>query len=320
MKKLAKRIAPFTALAIVLLSVAPLADASTLTVNLNPSTGLAQVSSSSVTKIVFTYPAGSALSNYLENVSSSVKLNSSFTGGSSGAMELQGSFEHEDSHVSVRNMTVSLGYTATGNATTLVIDKVTNVTSWVSGVFSVVNGSVVANMGWRSFVVRGAMDLDMEDHSVDINMVGSTMQTSLASRGTALSFLLNSFGGRSIWDQSTLNFTQLDTPLSTWTKNYDASTNTTTFTKTISGTSTFTSSLDVNGQSYTLSASSDPTGVLSVQGYASPQGNSLVIGPAPASIAGYAELGVAVLLLAAAAGYFIYRARKPTKLTPSLAV
>lgn len=313
MKKNMKRIVPLTALALVLLSFAPLADASTLTVNLNPTTRIAQVDSVSTTKIVFTYPSGSSVSKYLENVSSSVKLNSSFTGGSSGAMELQGSFDDEDSHVAVRNMTVALDYTAKGNATTLIIDKVTNVTSWVSGVFQVVNGSVVANLRWRSFVVMGAMNLNMEDHTMDINTVGSAVQSSLASQAIAASFLFQSFGDRSVWNRPTLNFSQLNTPLSTWTKNYDSATNTTTFTKTISGTSKFASSLDFNGQNYSLSVISDPTGVVAVQGYANPQGDTLVMAPAPASSAGFVELGVVIVLLAAVAGYFAYRSRARSK-------
>jgi hypothetical protein len=313
MKKFAKSIIPLTALTVVLLSSAPLVDASTLTVNLNPSTGVAKVYSVSTTKIVFTYPAGSPVSTYLKNVSSSVKLNSTFAGSSSGAMELQGSFDQEDNHVSVQSMTVALDYTAKGNATTLVINKVTNITAWVSGVFQVVNGSVVANLRWRSFVVRGAMDVDMGDHTMDINMVGSTVQTSLASRAMAAGFLLDYFGGRYVWNQPTLNFSQLDTPLSTWTKDYDPATNTTTFTKTVSGASTFTSSVDYNGQDYSLSAVSDPTGVVTVQGYANPQGDSLVMAPAPSSTAGLVELGVAAILLAAAFGYIGYRSRAKRK-------
>lgn len=315
MKKYAKSVVPLTALAIVLLSIAPMVDASTLTVDLNPTTGLAKVNSISTTKIVFTYPAGSAISNYLENVSSSVKLNSSFAGSSDGALQLQRSFDHDEdaSHITVRNMTVALDYTATGSATSLVINKVTNVSAWVTGVFQVVNGTVVANLRWRSFVVTGAMNLDMEGHDMDVNTVGSTVQSELASRLIASAFLMNSFGDRGIWNQPTLNFSALSTPLSTWTKNYDASTNTTTFSKTISGTSTLTSSLDVNGQNYSLSVVSDPAGVVAVQGYANAQGDSLVMAPAPAFSAGYVELGVVVVLLAAAVGYLAYRSRAKQK-------
>lgn len=313
MEKIAKRIFPLTALVIALLSVAPVVAASTLTVNLNPTTGLAKVDTVSTTRIVFTYPANSSMSEYLRNVSSALKLNSSFTGGSGGAMELQGSFDDEESHIAVKNMSVALDYTSTGNATTLVISKVTDVTAWVSGVFQMVNGSVVANLKWRSFVVQGTMNIDMGDHMTDINMVGSAIQASLASKETALGFMLGSFGDKSVWSQPTLNFTQLDTPLSTWTKNYDSATNTTTFSKTISGTSEFTSSIDDNGQNYSLSATSDPTGVIAVRGYAIPQGDYLVMAPAPASSAGYMELGAVVVLLAAAAGYFLYRWRAKPK-------
>ena len=316
MKKTVKRIVPLTALAVILLSFAPMVDSSTLTVNLNPTSGLARIDSVSTTKIVFTYPAGSGVSKYLESVSSSFSQNSSFAGGSSGAMELQNSFDRDESRISVKNMTVALDYTATGNATALVINKVTNVTSWVTGVFQVVNGTVVANLRWRSFVVQGAMDISMGDHTVDINMVGSTVQSSLASRSVAVSFLLDYFGGRSIWNQPTLNFSQLDAPLSTWAKNYDPATNTTTFTKTISGTSTFVSSIDFNGQNYSLSAISDPTGVVAVQGYASPQGDVLVMAPPPASTGAYVELGAVVALSAAAVGYFVYRTRTRARVSP----
>lgn len=326
MKKNAKSIVPIAALAILLLSISPMVAASTLTVNLNPTTGLAKVTSSSTTKIVFTYPQDSTVSEYLENVSSSINLNSTFAGDSDGAQTLQQSFNHgmgdhdsfhNGNHISVQNMTVSLDYTATGGPTQLVINKVTNVTAWVTGVFSVVNGTVQANLGWRSFVVVGAWNLDMDDHTMDINMLGSTLQMSLASRATAASFLLDNFGGRSIWNQPTLNFSQLDTPLSTWTKNYDAATNTTTFSKTISGTSTLTSSLDDNGQTYSLSATSDPTGVVTVQGYANAQGDSLVMAPAPAVTAGYVEIGAVVVLLAAAMGYLAFRSRAKKSSAPT---
>ena len=318
MKKLARSILPLTALAILLISAAPMVNASTLTVNLNPTTGLAKVDSVSTTQIVFTYPAGSSMSSNLKNASSSLDLNGSFAGNSNGAKVLQGSFDAEDNHISVRNMSVAITYTAVGNSTTFVVNKMTNVTAWVSGVFSVVNGSVTADLGWRSFIVRGALELPFQDHSVDINLVGSAMEASLGARATAAGFLLGAFGGGDIWNRPTLNFSALNSPLSTWTKNYDASTNTTTFSKTISGESTFSASIDYNGQKYSLSAVSDPSGEVSVQGYASASGDSLVISPAPASSA-YTLMAVAAafVVVAAAVGYLAFRsrARSPSRTT-----
>ncbi len=305
------KIIPLTALAVLLISLAPVVSASTLTVSLNPQTQVAKVNSVSTTKIVFTYPAGSVVASYLENVNSSNSLSSSFTGGT-GVQELQGSFDSEDSYVSVHNMTVAFGYSAKGNATALVISKTTNVTSWVTGVFKVVNGTVHADLGWRAFVVQGPMNLDMHEHMVDINMVGSTVQDSLGTNELALGFILNAFGGSGVWNSPTLNFTALNSPLSTWTKNYNAGTNTTTFTKTIAGESTFSASFNENGQHYTLSEVSDPTGVVAVEGYANAQGNSLVIAPAPGSSAGALAAGASlVVVAAAAAGYLYFRSRKP---------
>ena len=304
MKNSAGRIIPLAALAILLIAASPLAYASTLSVNLNPKTGLAKVDSSSSTKIVFTYPAGSTMSNYLENVSSNYSLSGNFDSSASGVMQLQGVFDHDDSHITVENASVAVDYSAKGNSTALVVDKTTNVTAWVSGAFSVVNGTVVANLGWRAFVVPGQMNFDLGNRMVDVNLVGSTMQDSLAAHALAAGFLLGAFGGGPIWDRPTLNFSALNTPLSTWTRNYDAGTNTTTFTKTITGSSTFTSSMDFNGQKYSLSSSSDPSGTVTVQGYANASGNSLVIAAAPTTTSTVLlAAGAIIVVVAALAGY-----------------
>ena len=302
MKNKAKTIAPLTALAVVLLSLAPMVSASTLTVNLNPTTGLAKIDSMNSTKLVFTYPANSSISSVLRNVSSSESLSGSFQGSTSGARELQGSFDDEGSHVVVRNMSVAYGYTAKGSATQFVIDKTTNITTWVSGVFSVVNGSVTANLGWRAFVIRGAMNLPLENHNIDINLAGSTMDDSFGGHALAAGFLHTAAWGW--WNRPTLNYSELKTPLSTWAKNYDSATNTTTFSKTISGSSNFSASFTFNNQKYTLSAVSDPTGVVTVQGYANAVGDSLVMAPTPASSGvGLIAVGATAAVLLGLIGY-----------------
>jgi hypothetical protein len=310
MKKAAKRIVPLTAIAILLISMAPLAYASTLTVTLNPHTKLAKVDSVSTTKIVFTYPATSLVAKYLKNISSSLKLSGTYAGGTPGVEELQTSFHDYDDHVSVKNMTVSLDYSAKGNATALVVNKMTHITAWVSGVFSVVNGTVKADLKWRSFLVHGAMNVNLENRPVDINLVGSTMEDSLGSQQIALGFLSNSFGHGDIWSRPTLNFSALNSPLSTWTKNYNSLTNTTTFSKTISGQSTFSATINNNGQKYSLSAVSDPSGEVAVQGYANASGDSITIGPTPAYLSPIVWGAAAVALAAAiAVGYFALRSR-----------
>ena len=317
MKTKAKTIIPLATIAILLFTVSPLASASTLTVNLNPKTGVAQVESVSTTKIIFTYPSNSTISKYLRNVSSSFTLSGSFDGTSQGAHELQSSFDDWDQRISVSNMSIAVGYTARGNQTALVVDKSTDVNATVSGVFQVVNGTVTANLGWRAFVIRGALSLPLGGHVVDVNLAGDAMEYSLGSHAYGASWLLNAFGGGSFWNRPTLNFSALSTPLSTWTKNYDAATNTTTFSKTISGQDTFTVSADFNGQKYSLSSVTDPSGVVSVQGYANASGDSLLMAPAPASATSSTLAAVAVAALAViAAGYYVLRSRARTKTAP----
>jgi len=318
MKSEAKTIVPLAAIAILLFAASPLANASTLTVNLNPKTGVAQVDSVSTTKIVFTYPSDSTVSKYLRNVSSSFSLSGEFDGSSQGAHLLQGSFDAWNGHISVTNMSVAVSYSAIGNATALIINKSTDVNATVTGVFQVVNGTVSANLGWRAFIVRGALNLPLDGRMVDVNLAGDAMEDSLGSHAEASMWLANAFGGGSFWNRPTLNFSQLSTPLDTWTKNYDAAINTTTFSKTISGQNTYSIQANLNGQQYSLSEISDPSGVLSVQGYANASGDSLVMASAPASASissGVLALVIVVALLAVAGGYVAIRARAKTKTT-----
>jgi hypothetical protein len=315
MKNQMRKIAPLTALAVILLSLAPMVSASTLTVSLNPKSGLAKVVTMSSTDLVFTYPSNSTVSSFLRNVTSSLSLKGSFDGSAQGTQVLQGSFDDEDSHVVVKNMTVAFGYTAKGSTTQLVIHKSTNISAWVSGMFSVVNGSVTANMGWRAFVIRGAMSLPLENHMVDVNLAGSTMGESFGEHAFVAGFL--QMGAWGWWNRPTLNYSQLNTPLSTWTKDYNAATNTTTYSKTITGSSSFSASLTYNNQKYTLTSTSDPTGVVTVQGYANAVGDSLVIAPAPVATSSGSVLAVTgvIAVLALAVGYIAIRARSKPRTT-----
>ena len=269
---------------------------------------------------MFTYPANSTISNYLKSVSSSLNLKGTFDGSSSGAVELQNSFDGWNHHIKISNMSVAVDYSAVGNSTALVIDKMTNVSATVSGVFSVVNGTVTANLGWRAFVITGAMNLPFNGHDYDVNLAGSAMLNSLGSHEDASGWLLNQFGHGSFWDRPTLNFSALNTPLSTWTKNYDASTNTTTFSKTISGQDTFSFKATYNGQTYSLSATSDPSGVIAVKGYANASGDSLVMQPAPAgSSTDLIAAGAAFVVVAIAVGYLAYRSRTKANVSTTAA-
>jgi hypothetical protein len=322
MKIQAGKLLPLAIISLLALSTAPTAFASTLTVTLNPATKVAEFQAVSMTNIVLTYPANSTLSSYLKDVNSSVVLSGTFEHGSDGVQAFQGGFHQEDPLVGVNNMSVSVDNTAVGNATTLVIHKATNITAWVTGVFTVVNGTVEADLRWRSFVIPGALDLDFAGHpGFDVNLVGSAFQYSLATRITALQFLVGGFGGYGIWSRPTLNYSALSSPLSTWTMNYDKATNTTTYSKTISGSASISSMIDVNGQKYTLTASSDPSAAISVKGYASASSDSLTIqsGPTASSLASsssfpWVAAAIGVVVVIGAAAYLALRSKSRPKI------
>jgi hypothetical protein len=313
MKKMPNRMAAIAVLAILVTASIPAVFASSIVVTLNPATKAAKFSSVSSTNIVLTYPANSSLSELLNGYNSSTTLAGTFGGSSEAAHELQGGMDEQSPGVAVRNMTVTHYTKAAANTTALVITKETNITGWVSGVFYVKNGTVTANLHWKSFEVQGQMDMDLEGRMVDVNLVGSALTEPLSGRSLAIDFLTSAFGAGSLWRRPTINFSALDTPLSAWTKNYDAATNTTTFSKTINGQSTFSATINDNGQKYTLSAVSDPSGEIRVQGYAQPNGDSLVIQSAPADIysptvvGGIAAVVVAAILLVA---YAVYRSKR----------
>jgi hypothetical protein len=320
MKNRVNGLIPLSVLAILLLSVAPMAFASTLTVNLNPKTNLAKVTSASNTKIVLTYPVNSSMSKYLNAYNSTLSLSGSFNHGSDGAQLLQSHLHDEDERVTVQNMSASLSYSAKGNKTAFVLNKETDITAWVSGVFNLTNGKVTADLKWRSFSIPGTFNLNLENHDVDVNEVGSAMSDTLGGHALALGMLSGMFEHNDLWHRPTIDFSVFNSNLSTWTKNYISLTNTTTFSKTIAGQSNFTASESFNGQKYTLSAFSDPSSNISVQGYAVAKGNSIVIESTPALLSPITWVAaVALIAVAAGAAYAVMRSRairKPN--TPSI--
>jgi len=297
---------------IALLSFLPAAYASTLTVQLNPSTKAAVMTSTSVTNIVFTYPAKSSISSYLNGYADNTSASGSFPGGSQGVTSFEHQF-HDDggSQVSVTNMTVSTNYSAKANSTTLMISKHTTISATVSGVFNIVNGSVTANLGWRAFRIIGALNLPLEGRVYDVNLVGSSVSLAMGDRYSESSSVLSLFGSASLWNAPTLNFSSLNSPLSSWTKNYDSVSNTTTFSKTISGSSSLSVSETFNGQTYSLKATSDPSAVIKTTGYADASANDLTIVPTPLYLSPitWAEVGFFVGLVALA-GFALARSMR----------
>jgi hypothetical protein len=317
MTKTKNRLLPIALLSLLLMSAVPAAYASTLSVTINPSTKVADLKSSSTTSIILTYPAGSSLSKQLNGYNSSLSLSGSFSGTSDPVHMLQGNFQERDNHegfhdnVSIQNMTVTYSLNGKGNATALVLKKETDISATVSGIFTVVNGTVHIGLGWRAFSIPGAMTLNLENHDIDVNLVGSAISEQLSDRPALGNLFLGMFGNYGLWHNPTLNYSALNAPLSTWTKNYDSVTNTTTFSKTITGNSNLHVSADYNGQNYSLSVISDPSATIATEGYANVSGDSLVIQPAPLLSSPIVWVAGAVLVVAAIAGvaYGLMRSR-----------
>jgi hypothetical protein len=308
------------ALAVLVLSLAPAAYASTLTVDLNPSTQVAELTSVSTTHFVLGYPANSTLSSYLKGYNSSSSVSGSFNSSSDGLRHFRGQFrDGAGENVSVTNMTVSYTYTANANSTALVVEKQTVITAWVAGAFKVSNGTVTADLGWRSFYVSGALDLNLGDHMVDVNLAGSALTQSTFGRGMGVEMLTGMFAGNSLWTRPTLNFSSLSSPLSTWTRSYDSLTNTTTFSKTISGNSTYSANNSSGGRAYSLTMTSDPSASISTKGYAQATDNSLVFSRAPVYLDPVVWAAVSVVAVLAGLGV-IYLARRPAAARSGLVV
>ena len=309
------RLMPLVALSLLLVSLSPIVSASTLKVTLNPTTRTADLVSNSSTTMVLTYPTGSFLSRQLSNYSTSSAWTGNFRGVSDGAGVLQRSLDEDGPNLRVQSMNVSYSLKATGNATALVVEKATDISAVVLGAFTVNNGTVVAHLGWKAFRIAGEMPLDLGGHIVDVNLVGSTMGEDRPIAGA----LVAMFGGYQLWNRPTLDFSALNAPLSNWTSSYDPVTNTTVYSKTISGQSNLNASADYNGQRYTLSVISDPSAQVAVQGYAVASGDSHLVEPAPASTSPIMWVAGGAVIVAAlgAAVYVLRRARRRTNSSPS---
>jgi hypothetical protein len=308
------RVLLLAAASLLLVASAPISLASTLTITLNPASRTATVDSMSTTDMVLTYPADSMLSQQLRNFSSSIARTGSFSD-SDGAMYFQRWLDSHDGSIRVLGLNVSYTLQGKGNDTALVIHKVTEIKALVTGLFHVSNGTVVADMGWKAYRIDGAFDLNLGGHYTDINTVGSAWGEQLQDHPYMFQGVYLMFGAFAIWQKPTLDFSNLNASLSTWTKNYNSATNQTTFTKTISGHSTVTASLTNNGQTYTLKETSDPTANVVTPGYASASGDSLVIQPGsgPMGPGPVWTLAALVALAVVAGAVFLgLRTRKPS--------
>jgi hypothetical protein len=321
MQKLESRVVALSVLAVLSMTLLPTAFASTITVNLDPNSKVAKLSSVSTTNLVLTYPANSTLSTYLQSYNSSLSLSGNFNSSDGGLRSFQAHLDEQaNDSVKIQNMTVAYKYTAKANATAFVVALETDITAQVSGVFKISNGTVTADLGWKSFHIDGAMDLNLEGRNIDVNQVGSSLSQSVAGNDLGAGALAGMFAGDGMWAKPTLNFSSLSTPLSDWTRSYDAVANTTTYTKTVSGQSTLSSNYTVRGETYSLKVTSDPSAAITTHGYAVASGNSLMITKAPlaANPLSWGAAVAAAMIILGSAAYYVRRSRAAKSVGPAL--
>lgn len=289
----------------------PVVSASTVNITLNPTTHVAQVVGVSSTKIVFTYPENSTVSSRLNGYNYTTSESGYLPQGASSTDDFEHELRNYTSTVSVQNITAALNTSAVANSTALVITKTTDLTAWITGIYNSTGGNLTANLDWKSFTIRGPFVVPMDGHNIDLNMMGSGTLESLGDNSIASAFLSNSFGNDNIWSRSTIDFSALNTPLTNWTRQYDASTNTTTFSKNVNLQSNYSASVSVNGHTYSISMVSDPSSTIKVLGYATASGNTLIITTPPPSASAFEIVAIVVVTIAIILGttYLIIRQR-----------
>ncbi|MGC8497038.1 MAG: hypothetical protein ACP5NL_03450 [Thermoplasmata archaeon] len=292
-------------MALVITSISvPLVSASSLTVHVYPAKNQAEINAVSNTKIVFTYPNQSAISDVLNGTNYSYSMEVNITHGDSSIAFFEGFLRSHYTNISVENMSVTMNVRAVANNTTLVITKNMNINIWISGIFNKTkNGTTIANMSWRDFAVNGKFDVNYNGKTWDINEAGG-MMNNVMGNGWNIFYLM--FENNHFLARSTINYSALKAPLTDWNRNYDASNNSTSFTYVYNKIISFNSSADINGAKYTLNMSYDPSATIVVPGYATASGDSLIITPTasatafPYLLVGIAAVVVIVIVLGAA--------------------
>ncbi|MEM3655616.1 MAG: hypothetical protein QW453_05415 [Thermoprotei archaeon] len=265
--------------------VTPLVGASTLQVIVGSSLKTAEIVATSNTNMVFTYPSTSLISRGLNGFNYSVNLSAVNVPPESEAFRaFQYQLRQGFRNITLLNMSVGVDIVAHANASSLVVSKTVVIQAWVTGIFNkTTSNRVVGNFGWKNFEVKGNLDVDFDGRILDINTVGSAMLFPFGNMGFA-GFMLHSFGGRPVWSASTINFSALNTPLSEWARSYNPSTNTTTFSKTVSSTFLYREEAIINGENYTLSVSYDPSSIVVLPGYAVANGNTVMVEQSPPQV------------------------------------
>jgi hypothetical protein len=299
---------------IFLLSLAvPAATASYLNVTIYPDKGLANVKLNSEASLIFTYPAGGAISKKLNGTTISYSFTENFTNPSDWAISfMEGWLKSRYHNVSVDNMSVTFNLVSHVNSTTLVITKLVTINLWVSGIFNKTKSETKVNLSWRAFEVKGSFKISHNGEEYDLNEMGEYF----FGMGMISNYQNDKLNEMS--NVSTLNFTMLSKSLSSWQRTYDPTTNTTTFYYNASKYVLFYANWSISNSiytglngNYTLKIVYDPSSTITTPGYATASGDTIVISPtAPSNMLPLIIGAVVAVIIVVGALAFFLRKRK----------
>ncbi|MDP7982543.1 MAG: hypothetical protein RAK18_05135 [Conexivisphaerales archaeon] len=294
------------------------ANAATITVTAYPAQNVSNIVINDSVYVIFTYPAGSYISNELNGSNYSLTFSAINIPRDSGAfMRFQNALQGEDqgddqgynSSMTLLNMSVTESKSLVANATTMVMSRSTLISAWVSGMFNrTSSGELVGNFAWKSFRIGDRLDVDFDGETEDVNFIGSSFFAPIGGKFMAMYMLMAAPLGQ-ISQIPTINFSAFNEPLSQWTRTYNPSTGITTFTRSASSQTLYNASLTVNGRTYSIRVVSDPSYTINVEGYAVASGNTIIVTSPPQNYTEYAAVAAAVVVVAVA-GTLIYLRKK----------
>ena len=288
---------------------------STLSVELQPNMREALMAASSLTQITFLYPANSSLSALLSGYNDTLSWSTQTSHNDDATKAFQGYLNSEYKNVTVDNMSVQFLLNAVANSTSLVIEKKVEISAWITGIFNQTKSGLSANLAWKSFVVTGRLEFDLNNQVVDINRVGSTLMLPFSTQAAIAGSLLTMFDNQKVWGESTINFSSLNAPLSQWHRTYSTNSNTTIFTRSSKALFNMTTSFTEGDEHYELMVSYDPSSTIIVPGYALASGNYVIIVRSPSETFAEPEIAgvvVALVTVIAISAVLLLRAAEPT--------
>ncbi|MEM3333375.1 MAG: hypothetical protein QW745_04125, partial [Thermoplasmata archaeon] len=271
--------------------LAPAATGSYLNVTIYPDKGLANIKLNSDASLIFTYPANGTVYQYISKHFNGTQIYSfslNFTHPSDWAISfMEGWLKSRYHNISVENMSIIYNVVLNANKTTLVITKLVTINLWVTGIFNKTKSETKVNMSWRAFEVKGSFNISYKNktfdknETFDLNLMEGPWENMWMFPNPFQYVFQNKY--EEMNKVSTLNYTMFAKSLSTWQRTYNPTTNITTFyynaSKYLLFNATWSSNLPGFNGTYTLKIVYDPASTITVLGYATASGDTIVISP-----------------------------------------